>query len=681
MPEQPRAERHPGGAGRLRNAGLRLAARALVVVLTLAAALPVGSGTWAAELSPSDREHYKNAFLHFDRGNHRDARLHARRAKDQLGAKVVQWLDLTRSGSGASFNEARAFLERNPHWPRLSKLRLNLEANMPRRWPDRDILAWFKAHPPTGVEGAMTFARALTRSGRTGEARALLRETWRSGRFGREQEKRFRDAHLAAVTRDDSRARLDNLLWRRAPKTALRLARRLGPGYVALAEARIALWNRTPGVDGALSRVPRALMGNAGLVYDRALWRKRKDRYDGVVELLRPLDGNQPHAERWWPLRRWAAYEALDRRQPKTAYAIASRHGLESGPSFAEGEWLAGWTALRQLKDPQRAYRHFTRLYYGSASPISQGRGGYWAAEAAKAMGRDDWAQRWYAASAEQSTSFYGQLAASRIGQPVSLRFDERAQPTPAERGAFRQRELVRIVRLLGELRQKDLQGTFLRHLGQSAASPKELTLAAELANEVGRPDIAVWSAKQLRNEGLLMPELLFPLPLQPRSRMVEPALVLAVIRQESQFDPTAVSHAGARGLMQLMPATAKRVAARNGLRYDKGRLTRDPDYNMRLGISYLAGLLDSFNGSHVMALAGYNAGPSRVNRWVAAHGDPRRPDVDPIAWIEQIPFNETRNYVMRVLEGLVVYRKRLGTGIVELPLGPATAQRPAAAE
>ena len=649
----------------------------LTLVAALAVPLLAPSTPRAAELTAADRQHLANAFLHFDRENYRDARLHARRAQNKLGAKVIQWLDLTRSGSEAGFGEAHAFLLENPGWPRLSRLRRTFESNMPWQWPDREILAWFQANEPATVDGAMKYAGALVRAGREGEARALLRETWRSGRFNREQEKNFRARYLDMITRDDSRTRLDGLLWRRAHSAARRLAGRLGKGHRALTEARIALYNRTPGVDGAVRRVPGSLRDNLGLIYDRTLWRKRKGRYADVVELLAPLPADVDYGARWWPLRRWAAYEALDRKQAKTAYRIASRHGQEKSAAFAEGEWLAGWTALRWLNDPQRAYRHFSTLYYGSASPISQGRGAFWAAEAAKRMGRADWVGRWHAASAEQSTSFYGQLAASRLGIPLPLSFDSRPAPTQAERAAFAQRELVRIVRLLGELRRDELQETFLRHLGQAAGTPEEVALVAELANAVGRPDIGVWSAKQARNQGLLLPELLFPLPFTPKARGVEPALVLSLIRQESQFNPEAISHAGARGLMQLMPATAKSVARRNGLRYDKGRLTRDPDYNMRLGTSYLADMLDEFNGSHVMALAAYNAGPHRVTRWVADHGDPRRPDVDPIEWIEQIPFSETRNYVMRVLEGLVVYRKRLGVGLVELPLGPATAQRP----
>ena len=666
------AASRPAWAGRARKA-----AAALGFLAVLGLAVSAARIAEAAELSASDREHYKNAFLHFDRGNYRDARLHAQRAKNPLLAKVILWLDLTRRDSSASFGQARAFLEENADWPRLSRLRRTLEANMPWQLPDKDILAWYRANRPATPDGAMKYAGALERAGQPGQARDLLRKTWREGRFNREQEKNFRDGYFDAITRDDSTERLDNLLWRRANSSAKSLARRLGKGHVALAEARIALSERSPGVDGALKRVPGSLRANLGLIYDRALWRKRKGRYNDVVELLRSLVKDLPHREKWWELFRWATYEALDRRQYKVAYSMATRHGEESGPAFAEGEWLAGWTALRHLNDPKRAYKHFSRLYYASASPISQGRGAYWSAVAAQAMGNSDWTNRWLAASAQHGTSFYGQLAAKRAGLPVQINFQSQPKPSEAARSAFKGRELVRIVRALGELRKDELQGTFLRHLGQSASTPAEVTLVAELANELKRPDIGIWSAKQTRYDGLMMPELLFPLPFTPRSRTVEPALILAVIRQESQFNPAAVSHAGARGLMQLMPATAKRVAGQSGLGYSKGRLTSDPDYNMRLGTSYLAGLLDSFNGSHVMALAAYNAGPSRVNRWVAEHGDPRDPKVDPIQWIEQIPFSETRNYVMRVMEGLVVYRQRLGAGLVELPLGPATAQAP----
>lgn len=639
------------------------------------------SAAGSLQLSAKDQEHYKNAFLHANKGRFRDARLHAARASNKLPAKVIQWLDLTRDDSSADFGEAMDFFRDNPDWPRQQGLLRSIERAMPWQWPDAEMLAWFKDHPPVSIDGVMKFAGVLQRTGHAGEAQSLIRQTWREGIFDRVQDKNFYRSHKGVLGKDDHVARLDRMLWKRQAISARRHVRRLDPGYAALATARIKLWTRKGGVDGALRKVPRRLKRDPGLLYDRALWRQRKGRYDGVVEILRTLGPDLPYADRWWYLRRWAGYEALERGQAETAYKLARDHGQQSGSGFAEAEWLAGWAAHQFIRDPRRAYRHFSRLYYGSTSPISQGRGGYWAAQASAAMGNADWTKRWLAASAQHSTSFYGQLATERIGLPIDISFDQHPRATKAVRRAFEDKETVQVARILGRLGQRKVQGSFLRHLGLQAETPQELALLADLATDLGQPAIGIWSAKRARNRGLLMPELLFPMPVNARGRGVEPALVLAVTRQESAFDPKAVSHAGARGLMQLMPATAKAVAKRHRVPYSKSRLTRDPAYNMKLGTAHLAELLQDYRGSHILTLAAYNAGGSRVSRWVKKHGDPRDPGVDPITWIEQIPFEETRNYVMRVLESLVVYRKRLGSGLVALPLEPATAEGPGAVQ
>ena len=648
----------------------------LLAILLLAGPLLAGAavGQAAAEtLSSADREHYKNAFIHFEKKRERDARLHAARAENALPAKVIRWLLMTRPGARVTFEEARAFFEENPEWPRLRALQRALERAMPSSLPDAEILAWFEAHPPITSDGAVLQIGALLRAGRADEARALIREAWRTLSFDRSQEQAFRSRYRKVLTQDDHVARIDRLLWNRSRTAAQRLARRIGDGYPELVLARNALAANKGGVDAAIRKVPTHLRDDPGLIYERANWRKRKDRYKGVVELLAPLPGDLPRADRWWRLRQWTVREGIELRDYENAYRIASNHGLHTGSQFADAEWLAGWTAFAFLKQPKQAYRHFSRLYYGSSSPISLARGAYWAGEASQAMGNGEWAERWYRAAAQFGTTFYGQLATSRLGQPVALDLPQNGAPSAAERAAFDKRELVRVVRLLEQLRQGKHQETVLYHLRDLAKTDIEYQLVADLAREVGQPEIAVSTAKQARNEGIWLLDHLYPAPSIGTKATPEQALVLAVIRQESAFDSRAVSHAGARGLMQLMPATAKQLAKKMRIGYSRDRLTNDPDYNLRLGRAYLRRLLDRYDGAHVLALAAYNAGPHRVRQWIRRNGDPRDPDVDPVGWIESIPFSETRNYVMRVLEGLVVYRQRLNSQLVELPLAPAT--------
>jgi len=619
-------------------------------------------------LSVADYKAYRAAFHELKRKRYKSAHQHARKAKNRLPAKVIRWHELTSDRPRASFDELARFLAENPDWPGRAALLRNAERVMPRDFKDAQVLAWFEARPAISPGGAQRHAEALRRSGETERATALIRTTWIEGDFARRDERDFRKRFTKLLRREDDLARLDRLLWERKYRPAKRQARRLGKGHAALAEARIALARRSPGVDWAIKQVPKELARDPGLVYERARWRQRKNRYDGVIELLDPPMPDAPHARRWWPLRRWAARQAYMKGDFSIAYRIAAGHGLEQGLAFAEGEWLAGWLALRSLDQPEVAYRHFERLYRGVGSPISLARSAYWAGEAARVLEthrpKDSWqakADDWYLKAAKHDTTFYGQRAGRRLDREVVIETAAGPAPDAATRAAFEGREIVRVVRLLGELGETKLEERFLLRLKWLAEDAEDFVLVADLAGRQGRPDIAVRTAKEARKIGVILFDDLFPSRRLPETKSPEPALVLAVIRQESAFYDGAISRAGARGLMQIMPATARRVARQIKVRYSRKKLLSDPEYNLRLGRAYLAGLTEKYDGSYILALAAYNAGPARANRWMKDFGDPRTPEVDPVDWIESIPFNETRNYVQRILESLVVYRKTLG--------------------
>ena len=384
-----------------------------------------------------------------------------------------------------------------------------------------------------------------------------------------------------------------------------------------------------------------------------------------------------PYPEFWWPLRHWSARTALNNQDYDVAYRLASNHGFSRGLGFAEGEWLAGWIALRFTKQPAKAHGHFMRLFNGVSTPVSRARGAYWAGEAARAMGDEDKAASWYQHGANHMSTFYGQLAAKRLGRPITAALPRSTEPLPGERQEFARRELVQIVRLLGQLEQNYTKKRFLDRLRKLATTASEYALTAELALEQGRPDRALRTAKDARRAGLILPEHLYPLPPLPETEGLDRTLLLAVIRQESQFYSQVVSGAGARGLMQLMPGTAKRVARKLKIPYRRRKLTEDPAYNMRLGTAYLSQMLDRYDGSRLLALAAYNAGPGRVDRWIKRFGDPRKPGGDAVDWGERIPFNETRNYVQRILEAVPIYDLRLANRKVDLPLDWATAGFP----
>ena len=619
-------------------------------------------------LSAQDRKAYRAAFHKVDKKAYRSARRLAKKAKERLPAKVIQWLGLSAERPHAGFAEVARFLEQNPEWPGQGALRRNAELAMPGDLPDERLSAWFAARPPVTPAGAVRYAGALMRAGEQMRANELLRKTWIERDFGRRDERAFRKRFAKLLRREDELARLDRLLWDRKYGSAKRQARRLGKAHAALAEARIALARRAPGVDWAIRRVPAELKNDPGLVYERALWRRRKNRYEGVIELLDPPNPAAPRPERWWPLRKWAARQAYMKGDISVAYRIARAHGLETGLGFAEGEWLAGWIALRFLQRPETAYGHFTRFNKGVSSPISLARSAYWAGQAARAMApsdpEGDWpttARRWDEEAARYSATFYGQLASRRLAHPIAIEIAAPRPPDAQARSAFGRRELVRVVRMLGELGEAKPHKRFLLRLLALARSAGDYALLADLAHEQGRPDIALRTAKAARKAGTVLFDDLFPTRRIPEAKGSEPALVLAVIRQESAFYKGAVSRAGARGLMQLMPRTAKRVARRIKVRYSRKKLLTDPEYNLRLGRAYLSDLTAEYNGSYVLALAAYNAGPARANQWIKAFGDPRDSAIDAIDWIESIPFDETRNYVQRILESLIVYRRHLG--------------------
>ncbi|MDH3474068.1 MAG: lytic transglycosylase domain-containing protein [Rhodospirillales bacterium] len=651
----------------------------LILIATLTSCALASSAAGQSLLTASDRATYEAAFEQIEAEEYGTARLLAGKAENPMLGKVIRWLDLSRTRKDdeppGDFAELEIFLEQNPDWPARHGLLRAAERAMPASLSAHRVRAWFEDHPPVSVDGILRFAEALNATGETARATALLRGAWVDLDFSEEQELAFRQLYAGLPTRDDEIARLERLLWQRKSSAARRQAARVGGDYSLLADARLRLAGRRAGVDQAVRRVPANLQDDPGLVYDRAVWRQQKGRVEGVIELLDPPRAEVPYPDKWWRLRRWAARKALDQGKHQTAYRIASAHGLESGLGFAEGEWLAGWIALRFIKDPTLAYQHFTRLYDRVSSPISKARGAHWAGEAAAAKGSQEAAARWHGLAAQEPTTYYGQLSARWLGQTIDITLPAAIDPNLEVRAEFGAGELVYVIRLLGELGQRKVQQHFLHHLRLAAQTASDFQLIAELAQAQGRPDIALRTAKDARLAGFTLPDLLYP-EFEPRhADGLDPALMLALIRQESQFYSEAVSPAGARGLMQLMPATARRVAMGLKLSYRSERLTADPSFNMRLGSTYLGQLLERFDGSAMLALAGYNAGPHRVDQWIKRYGDPRGAGADPIDWAERIPFDETRNYVQRILETVPVYRKQLSQRRVSLPLDPASAE------
>ncbi len=628
---------------------------------------PAASGEFRL-LSASDHQTYRAAFTAADEGRPGRAIRLAAKGHDPLPAKILRWLDMTRPGSHASFAQIVAFIEANPDWPLGVRLLLRAEESLVGDEPAATLVDWFAKHPPKTADGRGMLGAALLRLGRRDEATNVLRRAWIESNFGAKQERQFARRHRKLLRRDDHRARLDRLVWDRRFRQARRMLRRVDTASRRLAEARMSLAAKRGGVDGAIARVPDRLKNDSGLVFERLRWRRRKGRTEGALELLDDPPGPLVRPVRWWIEREILARRLLAQGRWKRAYGVIRNHGLRKGSRFAEAEFLGGWIALRFLDDPTLALAHFERLFGAVRYPISVARAAYWAGRAADRLDDGALAREWYRRAARFDATYYGQFAAERTGRRARRSLPAEPRPNGFELATFNRDELVRAVFLLNELGQHDLIGPFIDRLARLGDDPAHLVLVGRLALAIGRLDLATRVGRYAYLRGVRLTSLAYPVIDAP-GNVPEPALMLSIARQESNFDIQAKSRRGARGIMQIMPATARKVSRALNLRYSKARLLRDPTYNMRLGGAYLKTLIERYDGTYILAIAAYNAGPQAVNRWISLYGDPRSDDLDPIDWIEMIPYRETRNYVQRVLENLTIYRLRLGETTLALSI------------
>ncbi len=652
------------------RAGLGKSARIALstVFLALMAALPAAFPAGAGVLTAQDLALYRQAFKAADNERHDEAQRLAAQARDPLPAKVIRWITLA-TPAGGSFAEIAAFTRDNPDWPNLAQLRRQAEKAMPIDLDPPQLLEWFRQYPPLSNDGFLLYADTLIGTGGTERAVPLVRSRWVDANFTAEEEEAFLARYRAHLRPQDHKARIDRLLWEKQEAPVRRMLSFFDDAYDTLIEARIALDTDNGAADAAVARVAPNLRNDPGLLFDRARFRRRKGDDAGALEIVTqaPADMGRPQA--WWSERHLLARRAIERGDYNLAYRLVKAHGQKDGAGLAEAEFLAGFLALRFLDQPSEAFGHFNKLYRLTTAPISKARGAYWCGRAAEALGQAEQANEWYAKAAPYGTTFYGQLSARHIaGGTVTL-----PAPPPvsnAEATTFDRREVVRVARLLAEIEGGDDErvSAFLRRISLTARTPADYTLAARLATELGRRDLAVAAAKDAAQNDVFLVDAGYPM-IDARPSTPEAALIHGIIRQESTFNTQIVSSAGARGLMQLMPTTAQLVAGKLGLKHTNARLTSDPGYNVTLGSAYLAELIDRFNGSYVLAIAGYNAGPGRVRQWIQTYGDPRTGTIDVVDWIELIPIHETRNYVQRVMEATLVYRARLQGARADLNL------------
>lgn len=582
-------------------------------------------------------------------------------APSGVGRDIVEWQRL-RAGEGL-LGDYEAFLARRPDWPGLTLLRQKGEAAVARSDDPARVIAWFGAGLPETGTGALAYVRALQASGRMADAETEAMRAWSGLTFAAGDEEAMIALAPEAVGFVHE-LRLETLLWTGRIKEAERMLPRLPEDLRALARARIALQAESKGVNGLIDAVPKARAGDAGLAFDRFIWRMRKDLYDDALPLIlersasaEALGRPEAWAERRAILTRWLMRQG----RPAEAYSVASSHWLPQGAGasdYADLEFLAGFVALRRLDDPTTALRHFENLLAGVKTPISVARAQYWIGRAKEAAGQD--ATPSYQAAARHQTAFYGLMAAERLGLALDADLLSKARAPDWRNAAFAGSSVLDAARLLikaGDLTQAK---RFLLHLAESQ-DEAGLAQMADMVLDWNEPHLAVLIGKAAAERGLILPQAYYPVPeFVPDGLSVSRALALAISRRESEFDPAARSSADARGLMQVLPGTAKLMADKLGVDHEVGKLLSDPAYNVTMGAAYLSEMAEEFGPSIALIASGYNAGPGRPRRWIAEFGDPRSPDVDVVDWVESIPFGETRTYVMRVAEGVVIYRAKL---------------------
>ncbi|MFW2588852.1 lytic transglycosylase domain-containing protein [Sagittula sp. SSi028] len=628
---------------------------AVLLFIAFSVAAPVAAQVGEAGQSLS------RAMAYLREGNWAAAQIESR-GDGQVAVDIILWHAL-RNGRGDA-REVLDFLDRHPDWPGLPYLREKAEPIVADEATPDQIQDFFAdAQPQTGA-GALALARSHAARGEEGLAQADIVLAWRTLSMSADERRAFLDQWGGILTPHHT-ARLDMALWNGWAQNARGMLSLVDDGWTALAEARMGLRAAAGNVDGLIARVPEALQDDPGLAYERFFWRVRKGRRADAISLLNArstsLDSlGEPWA--WAQHRQDLARHQMQEGDHSGAYDIASKHYLIEGSDYAALEWLSGFLALRYLDQPEQAVTHFSNFLDAVWTPISVGRGGYWLGRALEETGDTIAAKQAYQRGAEYQTSFYGLLAAERGGLPVDPTlagtedFGDWREATWTGSSVF---EAAILLLAAGEV---DLAERFLTHLAESLDRDQMGRMGQMLA-EMKLPHIGVMLGKRAAQFGIELPGPYYALhpEVVATEYPVPKEMVLAIARRESEFDPEVISGAGARGFMQLMPATAREVAGQLDLPYDAQRLLVDPAYNATLGSAYLAGLAQRYDGNAVMMAAAYNAGPSRPDRWMRLFGDPRAGDIDIIDWIEMIPFDETRNYVMRVTESLPVYRARLG--------------------
>jgi soluble lytic murein transglycosylase len=623
-------------------------------------------------LSASDLSAVKQAIDFSRHGKSSEATEVEHHIEDPAARKLVEWVIL-RSDDNNAVDSTRyhAFVAANPNWPNILMFRRRAEAML---WQEHADLGAVRAilgnKAPMSAKGRFALGRALLALGDQSAAQAAVREAWRNESLSRDLEEQVLETFGGIVTRADDKARMDRQLYAGEHEVAFRAAQRLGGDAPSIVRTRIAVEEKSKTAKGLLDGLPESLAHDPVVMFTRIQWLRREERITEAAQLLlaAPRDPAQTlDADQWWIERRLIARKLLDLGDFATAYKIVREVAPPTRENYrVEQEFTSGWIALRFLNEPAAAAEHFARMAAGITNPIALARSGYWRGRAAEAMKRTQEARAQYEQAARYSTAYYGQLARAKFGMN-EIALAPPPLPSAEKRAALARIDVVQAAEILYTLGERDLVIPIMADIAERTADFGTLAALAEVATQHQDARSVLLIGKAALGRGYPFDHYAFPTFGLPQytaiGPQVEPAVVYAIARQESAFNPKDVSSAHALGLMQVTPEAGRYVAKKFNVTYDQNRLLHDNVYNMQIGAAELGDDISAYRGSYILAFAGYNAGRGRVHEWVERYGDPRDPKVDPVDWVERIPFAETRNYVQRILENVQVYRARFGGG------------------
>jgi len=599
----------------------------------------------------------------------------SKKAKDKSIYNFIQWRYLLTTGNQASFYDYWSFIRHNKNYPRINRIRYLAEHKLStNKISPRKIIAWFGPNKPFSGFGKLILGESFIKVGNIQKGISLIKDGWITADLNRSNMKFFRKKYRKYLNASDYIKRADYLAWENKHWDLKRMLRYLPKDYELLYTARQILMSKSYGADQAIKNVPAKLKNDAGLNYDRLKWRRKRGRIDASLEIIFKTKNNKDYLvrpDKWWTERAIIARALIYKKKYELAYKVSSQHSLDKGPEFAEAEWMSGWIALSFLDDSILAIDHFNNFYQNVGYPISLSRGAYWLGRSYDKIGDKKQSQQWYKEATKYLTTYYGQLAHLKIKPNEKFELGEQQKVEDEYRKYFYKKDLVKLILLLDELNKDKYTKNILKHIANDNIVSGSEILAAELASKISRYDFAIQISKLASYEKRFHNNFNYPIISTPNyvngRKIPETAFILSLIRQESEFDMTANSHAGAQGLMQLMPYTAKLVSKQAKLPYSKSKLTSDPEYNINLGSHYIAGLILQYEGAYPFATAAYNAGPKRVKYWKKINKNPQKNQVDFVDWIELIKFKETRNYVQRVMENYNVYRYILEKKPIEM--------------